>query len=479
MLRLVSRSGWWCCALLCLAACGGGSSDSVQDAGQHSADAGRPGTDAGADAGTDAGTGSDSGTGPEGNAGTDAGTATDAGSDAGTPPVESSVPMERVTLQGSPYLAWHRPGDTFRIVCAEPCPVEEPYIQARYAGFLAVKDELLSLTGIDVLPRMTPVDIHLAGDSICGAASDQFAGTSFMNWSASEVGPGSNVCLWDLEASQRPPPYVARPLTVENALARDNQVLLVHEYSHILFFLRHELSYEWLVRALSYRVGGLAPSLCDTMNHEFSPTAWELCQRTGFDFKQLAASLSELDALYAAGAGTENMYAGVPRSTTVYQFRRVLDRLTGSATLAAFIAGGELRANQCGDSARFTPEGGVVGMYQDAVRWELPAGALSASVDVQPGSWRTGKLVPDAWNDFMWANDYDFEPASLSFAAPARLTLRYDPRLIPAGGTEASLTLYRAGSYGYVPMADAQVDGAAHTVSATVPGLGRYVLAPR
>ncbi|CAM3888187.1 hypothetical protein COSO111634_28050 [Corallococcus soli] len=418
---------------------------------------------------------------PEPGAPSDAGVSRpDAGVDAGRPPPEVvAVPRAQVMLGGREYRAYQRPGDTFRIVCEEPCPLEETYLFARYAGFRAVKDDLVSVAGVDVSPRMVPVDIHLAGDSLCGPKGT-VSGSAFMNQTGLEPGPGSNVCLWELEASRAPPPEVPRPLTVENAVALEHQVLVAHEYAHVVLFLRHELSHEWLVRAISYRVGGQAGSLCDDINQQFAPTAWELCQRSGLDYAQLAEGLRKTDTLWSTGGGTVALHAGVPLATSVYQYRRILDALAGGDTLAACVAGGELRANQCGDSARFTPAGGTVNMYAGQVRWELPAGALVAEVQVEPASWRSGMVVPSPWNAFMSAHNYAFEPASGAFKQPVRLTVAYDPKFIPEGGAEASLTLYWKPDDGPAQaVVGAQVDTGANTVSASVSKLGRYIVSPR
>ncbi|WP_147444141.1 MULTISPECIES: hypothetical protein [Corallococcus] len=400
--------------------------------------------------------------------------------DAGLPPPEVvAIPRTQVMLGGREYRAYQRQGDTFRIVCEEPCPIEETYVFARYAGVLAVKEDLIAVVGVDVAPRMLPVDIHLAGDSLCGPKG-AVSGSSFMNQTGLEPGPGSNVCLWELEASRAKPPEVARPLTVENALARANQVLVAHEYSHIVLFLRHELSHEWLVRAISYRVGGQASSLCDDINQQFAPTAWELCQRNGLDYAQLAEGLRKVDTLWSADGGTVALHAGVPLATSVYQYRRILDGLAGSDTLAACIAGGELRPNQCGDAFRFTPTARTVSMYEGWVRWELPAGALTQEVQVEPGTWRSGMVVPAQWNPFMFAHNYAFEPASGVFKQPVRLTLAYDPRLLPEGGAESSLTLYwKAEDAPAQAVAGAVVDTEVNTVSGFVSKLGRYIVAPR
>ncbi|WP_144429587.1 hypothetical protein [Myxococcus hansupus] len=405
---------------------------------------------------------------------------TDAGTDAGTPPPEvPSVPRMEVTLGGRPYVAYQRPGDTFRIVCELPCPIEETYLFARYAGFLAVKDDLVALTGVDVPERMVPVDIHLASDSLCGNPGP-LAGASFMNWTGLEPGPGANVCLWDLEASLPTAPHVPRPLTVANALARENQVLLAHEYAHVVFFLRQELSHEWFVRAVSYRVGGQTESLCDSMNALHAPTAWNLCQQNGLDYPQLAESMRRIDALWTSGQGVEELFANVPKTTSVYQLRRILDSLAGSDTFEALVGAGELRPNQCGDAGRFTPSGGTLSLYGGRVEWTLPVGAVTAPLQVEPGSWRTGKVVPEAWNAFMWAHNYAFLPSGFAFQRDVRLTVRYEPSLMPEGADASTLTLY------WLPVSTpaqavpgAEVDTVANTVSATVSRLGRYVIAPR
>ncbi|NTX64947.1 hypothetical protein HUA74_30265 [Myxococcus sp. CA051A] len=441
--------------LLLLTACGDEEDPSPGDAD----DAGVQGRDAGRDGGMDAG----------GDAGTDAG-----------PPIEvPSIPAQTVTLGGQTYVAYQRAGDTFRIVCQVPCPIEEPYIFARYEGFRAVKDDLLSLTGVDVVPKMTPVDIHLASDSVCGSPGNR-AGAAFMNTTPEGPGPGSNVCLWELEASHVQPPSVPRPLTVENALARENQVLVAHEYAHVVFFLRHELSHEWFVRAISYRVGGEARSLCDATNELLAPTAWNLCQQHGLDYPHLAESVRRIDTLWSSGQGVEVLYPGVPLATSMYQYHRILDGLAGEDTFTGLTDAGELRPNQCGDSARFTPAGGIVSMYGGRVRWELPSGAVASELQVEPGSWRSGMVVPSGWSTFAGAHNYSFMPGEQPLQKPVRLTVRYEPSLMPAGASEASLTLYWKPDTSFAQeVPGAQVDAVTHTVSGSVSRLGRYIVAPR
>src|SRR6185369_17171441 len=89
-----------------------------------------------------------------------------------------AVPYTLIQLQGKQggpftgapvtYRAYQAPGDTFRIVCQEPCAIAEDLIFAAYAGFKPAKEQLVALAGIDSLPGLQPFDIHLNGDSWCG-----------------------------------------------------------------------------------------------------------------------------------------------------------------------------------------------------------------------------------------------------------------------------------------------------------------------
>lgn len=72
------------------------------------------------------------------------GTAPAAAAPAATAPASSivltPVPKQAVVIDGVGYTAYQNPGETFRIICQEPCPVAENYIYAKYAGFKPMKD---------------------------------------------------------------------------------------------------------------------------------------------------------------------------------------------------------------------------------------------------------------------------------------------------------------------------------------------------
>ena len=78
------------------------------------------------------------------------------------------VPVSAIQIEGVPYTAYQIPGDSFRFVCQEPCPLDPQYIFAEYAGFRIAHTELIKLTGVDTLTELQPVDMHLVfEDSIC------------------------------------------------------------------------------------------------------------------------------------------------------------------------------------------------------------------------------------------------------------------------------------------------------------------------
>jgi hypothetical protein len=92
--------------------------------------------------------------------------ATDEGTS--TPIAIVPIPVSSIQIKGVPYKAYQIPGDPFRFVCQEPCPLDLQYIYAEYAGFRLAHAKLIELTGVDTLTELQPVDMHLVfEDSIC------------------------------------------------------------------------------------------------------------------------------------------------------------------------------------------------------------------------------------------------------------------------------------------------------------------------
>jgi len=388
-------------------------------------------------------------------------------------------PPERqlVTIHARPYVAYQAPGSTFRIVCAQPCPIDERYLRARYQGFRRVHARLVAAMGIDVLPELQPVDLHLSADAEC-PVSTTFTGYSY--WDPSDPAKPF-VCLFELERVDPSPPLAPRPLTEANALAVTEQVLAAHEYGHTILFKRHMVSHEWLVESLSFFVTGLYASPCDPVFSHFTGalTAYQLCQRNGLRFEDLAPSLQELEGLYQSGQG----YAGWYGATTISQLRQILDRRLGSSTVQAFLDGG-YPAPQIGqDPITLTPAGGQLSLYGGWLTLDAAPGAVTAPIIIDDYPLFTGMTFSqEEWYPLHFATNYPLaaQGAQIPLAQPITITIRYDPALVPPGGDPAQLGIYGSTVLPAYSLAatNVVVDTVNHTVTGQIDSLATYALAP-
>ena len=148
--------------------------------------------------------------------------------------------------------------------------------------------------------------------------------------------------------------------------------------------------------------------------------------------------------------------------------------------LAAAALGGACRAPSQAhpDTVRIIgPRGGEVASSDGVVRLAIPSGALAAeteisirAVDVGAGS------IPGG----VAGTAYEFKPDGLSFARPARLTIRYVPDRLPRGAAESSLALARIRDDGRLQLTpEPRVDEVDKTVTGTISGFsGHAVVAP-
>jgi hypothetical protein len=254
------------------------------------------------------------------------------------------VPVSSVVIGGVPYQAYQIPGDPFRFVCQEPCPHDPQYMLAEYAGFRAAHAMLIQLTGVDTLAELQPVDMHLGfEDSECRIHPGGFATMYTHTHQAFTCTDGPGL-------------YATIEETIQMAPFPDKQYFPLHEYMHTIFFGRisewageyiHNKAgdlHDFVVPIPAYAYGGLDSADFCSYRFEIPPGdfgGWlinELCQRNGFQLKDLALSLIELDNLVQSGGGQvmeEGFKNPVP---TVAQYRDILNRLLGSDTTPAFAA---------------------------------------------------------------------------------------------------------------------------------------------
>ncbi len=176
------------------------------------------------------------------------------------------VPVSSIQIEGAQYSAYQIPGDPFRFVCQEPCPLDHQYIFAEYAGFRIAHAALIQLTGVDTLTELQPVDMHLVlTDSIC----DELPAGHAYRYSNSRK---AYTC------SDGPGYYPTIEEKIRKAAQPGEQYFPLHEYMHTIFFGRisgkagdfydykAEFMHDFVVPIPSYAIGILDPA-------GFAPTA--------------------------------------------------------------------------------------------------------------------------------------------------------------------------------------------------------------
>ncbi len=271
-------------------------------------------------------------------------TAEATGSDTTAPVEIVPIPVRSIQIEGTPYSAYQIPGDPFRFVCQEPCPLDPQYIYAEYAGFRLALPMLIKLTGVDTLAELQPVDMHLVlEDSIC---KELPIGHAYVYSSMHQA----------YTCSDGPGIYAAIEEKIQKAAQPGEQYFPLHEYMHTIFFGRISgraenfeaptayYFHDFVVDIPAYAIGGLDPAGFCSRRFELPPGdfgGWlinELCRQNGFTLPDLARSLIQLDKLYLSGGGRvieEGYEHPVP---TVAQYRDILNGLLGSDTTPAFAA---------------------------------------------------------------------------------------------------------------------------------------------
>ncbi|MGH9443451.1 MAG: hypothetical protein ACRD16_14385 [Thermoanaerobaculia bacterium] len=393
------------------------------------------------------------------------------------PPVNSTI----VTIKGdwfghttpaAQYRAYQNPGDTFRIICPEPCPVDPNVIAAFHSGFSQAAQRTVAFFGLDILPSLKPIDLHIANDTWCGNYSSGFTGDSGIYPSSSGLTTAYG-CFW---YANRPDFF--EPFTADNVSQVNYHLLTVHEYTHPIFFGRHFYSYEDFAKVSSFFVSGIAgaPPITDPCaDHLFDLNQgrlpWALCRLNGFSYGDLPPAMQQLDALFQSGKGTVDQ--GVPNTTSVIQFRKILNGVLGSDTRDAFLST-LIPPAQVEDDTTLPGSGGAAWLFGGWVSFELPPGAVAGNPSIHsaatyslPGS----AIVPNL--DFNTI--YVFSPP-VAFSKPVTVRFKYDPSLLFYGETpavrEETLKLYRLVGNSWQLVPGSRVDTINSEVVATVSSLG-------
>ncbi|MFN2299401.1 MAG: hypothetical protein ACK2UB_11165, partial [Anaerolineales bacterium] len=250
------------------------------------------------------------------------------------------IPSQAVSIEGHPYTSYQAEGSPFRFVCPDPCPVDPDLLFAQYAGFHSIYENLIGLTGVDTLPELQPVDIHILNDPKCGNRSEQRV-LAYSNWNS---GANAFICSYLFEYAEG---AGGAPYTAAEAVLPNWQDALIHEYLHTLFFGRITryagAMHDFVTPIAIYAWLGWSEGefFC-----EYDPVTppgdfggyllQQLCRRYGFHWEHLARVLTELDALYTSGGGVSNEGFQHP-VPDMAQFRDILNRVLETDTTPAFI----------------------------------------------------------------------------------------------------------------------------------------------
>ncbi|MBN2083913.1 MAG: hypothetical protein JW748_01725, partial [Anaerolineales bacterium] len=214
---------------------------------------------------------------------------------ASTPLAIVPIPASDIQIDGFPYQAYQAPGDPFRFVCPSPCAIDPQLIYAQYAGFRSAHDILTRLIGVDTLPELQPVDIHIANDGKCGALAE----VGVLAYANYDDNFRAFACTFIFEYSEGTGGTAYSP---EDAVRLDRQAVLIHEYLHTVFFGRTSMrigAFHDFVTPVALYVWDERPEddfFCDY--HPQTPPGdrggyllQELCRRNGLTWEKLALSL--------------------------------------------------------------------------------------------------------------------------------------------------------------------------------------------
>lgn len=363
---------------------------------------------------------------------------------------EAALIVGTDTLNGTAYTTYREPGQNgWRFSCQTPCPIPLATLQAAANGFIAAKAQLIGLAGIDTLPSLAPVDIFFEGNSIC----PMYPGVSGYASTYRPYGSGSGqpvrayacLFLWDRQQSGE-----IGYFTPESAGLASSQTLIVHEYAHSLFFLRHRYSYEDFVRYWSYVISGTVPlpqgACSESLITYMAPMIPALCRQFGAGDADFRYVMQRLDSLYAAGQGYHNP------ATSVAQLREAFDQRLGGDTRAVFLDLG-YRAQTVGTTYTPLRAGTNPPLYVYDMRMPndtfalFGSGVISATVQLaQPGCVPSAPFIDFSLIfDLVQPGHRDYAPLPApAFGGGLTLIYKFGDRVPNPGINPANYRFYRA-----------------------------------
>ncbi|MBT4540042.1 hypothetical protein HOC35_00875 [Candidatus Woesearchaeota archaeon] len=249
------------------------------------------------------------------------------------------------------YIAYQIPDTNFRVVCQQPCPIPENILRKKTAGAYFAINELLKLTQLDVREELKPVDIHLTSDIECGDYQEKLMTDGYVN-NRFGIRPldlgGSYMCLWDWENENQQMhlnPYYASQMgqdAEENALRLEAQLIIVHEYTHVL--LSDFCFYtEAFAKAFSFYVSGYwdgngylssnFPKIINTcdpnLNSGYTTNIYNQCTQCGFSYEDVSSFIHKMREIYLNGKGE-----GLVGKLTINQMMGIFEEITGDCNIS-------------------------------------------------------------------------------------------------------------------------------------------------
>ncbi len=407
-------------------------------------------------------------------------------------PARAEITVGQDTLNGVAFVIYRETTEpSFRFACQAPCPIPDGTLRSALTGFRNAKALLIPLWGIDVLPELAPVDILFERNTLCTSAPGSAVAYATTYRPYGSGGPLRGlVCLFQWDR------FVAGALgaewfTPEHAGDLERQVLILHEYGHVILYQRHFASYENVVTYYSFRATGALPLPQGPCTGEplasFAPLINVLCVVYGMDDAEQRASWQALDQVYQQGGGY-GLNGGTDRRTSISQWRRELDRATGRSTAGAFVLGNGASPQSAGAEFDLTPAAARIDAVDGRFRLDVPAGAVSQATPMKLEAGTCGASHPNLdfalVFDLVAGNHRNHAPLPWPiFNAPVQLRYAFAHARFDSVEPR-SLRLYRlsapcsTGVVSWIEVPNARLDPVRRLLTAPITQGGTYALLP-